>query len=103
MPKPPANTAPRLTPAPTPQIPPSGRGDTSGHTAEPGQRPARPAKPAKLSAPTAASNDNNGQRPRWAPSQDRPAAQLISDASKQLSRLVRDEMRLAVAELQQKG
>jgi membrane protein len=35
--------------------------------------------------------------------QDRPAGQLISDASEQLSRLVRDEMRLAVAELQQKG
>ncbi|MEV6909198.1 phage holin family protein [Amycolatopsis sp. NPDC051071] len=36
-------------------------------------------------------------------SQDRSAAQLISDASEQLSRLVRDEMRLAVAEVQQKG
>lgn len=34
---------------------------------------------------------------------DRSVAQLVSDASEQLSRLVRDEMRLAAAELKQKG
>lgn len=37
------------------------------------------------------------------PLQDRPVGQLISEASEQLSRLVRAEMRLAAAELQQKG
>lgn len=35
--------------------------------------------------------------------QDRPVGQLVSDASEQITRLVRAEMRLAVAELQQKG
>jgi len=34
---------------------------------------------------------------------DRSVAQLISDASEQMSRLARAEMRLATAELQQKG
>jgi membrane protein len=34
---------------------------------------------------------------------DRPTAELIGDATEQLTRLVRDEMRLAAAELQQKG
>ncbi|MDI5980785.1 phage holin family protein [Amycolatopsis magusensis] len=34
---------------------------------------------------------------------DRSVSQLVGDASEQLSRLVRDEMRLATAELQQKG
>ncbi|MEV4316220.1 phage holin family protein [Actinocrispum sp. NPDC049592] len=34
---------------------------------------------------------------------DRSVSQLVSDASEQLSRLVRDEMRLAAAELRQKG
>jgi uncharacterized membrane protein YqjE len=34
---------------------------------------------------------------------DRSISQLVSDVSEQLSRLVRDEMRLATAELQQKG
>lgn len=34
---------------------------------------------------------------------DRPVGQLVGDASEQLTRLVRDEMRLAVAELQRKG
>lgn len=37
------------------------------------------------------------------PPEDRSAGQLISDASEQLSRLVREEMRLAAAELGQKG
>lgn len=36
-------------------------------------------------------------------SEERPVGQLVGDASEQLTRLVRDEMRLAVAELQQKG
>lgn len=35
--------------------------------------------------------------------QDRPVGQLVSDATEQMTRLVRDEMRLAAAELQQKG
>jgi len=43
---------------------------------------------------------NNVNEP---PARERPVGQLVSDASEQLSRLVRDEMRLAVAELQQKG
>ncbi|AXB42030.1 phage holin family protein [Amycolatopsis albispora] len=34
---------------------------------------------------------------------DRSVSQLVGDASEQLSRLVRDEMRLATAELQRKG
>ena len=34
---------------------------------------------------------------------DRPVGQLVGDASEQLSRLVRDEMKLAVAEMQEKG
>lgn len=34
---------------------------------------------------------------------ERSVGELVSDASEQLSRLVRDEMRLAAAELQQKG
>ena len=42
---PPANAAPCLTPAPAPQIPPSGRGDASGHTTEPGRRPTAIGKP----------------------------------------------------------
>jgi membrane protein len=37
------------------------------------------------------------------PSQDRPVGQLIRDASEQMSRLVRQEMRLATAELRQKA
>jgi membrane protein len=36
-------------------------------------------------------------------SDDRSVAQLVSEASEQLSRLVRDEMRLAAAELKEKG
>ncbi|WP_280329018.1 phage holin family protein [Nocardia wallacei] len=40
---------------------------------------------------------------RAAPARERPVGELVGDASEQLSRLVRDEMRLAVAELQQKG
>jgi membrane protein len=36
-------------------------------------------------------------------SQDRPVGALIHDASEQMSRLVRQEMRLAAAELRQKG
>jgi len=35
--------------------------------------------------------------------QDRPVGQLVSDLTEQITRLVRDEMRLAAAELQQKG
>jgi membrane protein len=35
--------------------------------------------------------------------QDRPIGQLVSDATEQITRLVRDEMRLAAAELQHKG
>ena len=34
---------------------------------------------------------------------DRPVGQLVSDATEQITRLVRNEMRLAAAELQQKG
>jgi len=34
---------------------------------------------------------------------DRPIGQLVNDATEQITRLVRDEMRLAVVELQQKG
>ncbi|SFQ31408.1 Putative Holin-X, holin superfamily III [Amycolatopsis arida] len=34
---------------------------------------------------------------------DRSVAELVSDLSEQMSRLVRDEMRLATAELQRKG
>jgi membrane protein len=37
------------------------------------------------------------------PSPDRPVGQLIRDASEQMSRLVREEMRLATAELRQKA
>ena len=35
--------------------------------------------------------------------QDRPVGQLVSDATEQITRLVRDEMRLAATELQRKG
>jgi membrane protein len=35
--------------------------------------------------------------------QDRPVGQLVSDATEQITRLVRDEMRLAGTELQRKG
>lgn len=35
--------------------------------------------------------------------EDRPVAELVSDASEQVSRLVRDEIQLAVAELEAKG
>lgn len=35
--------------------------------------------------------------------EERPVGQLVGDASEQLTRLVRDEMRLAVAEIQRKG
>ena len=35
--------------------------------------------------------------------EDRPVGQLVSDATEQITRLVRNEMRLAAAELQQKG
>lgn len=34
--------------------------------------------------------------------QDRPVGQLVSDATEQITRLVRDEMRLAAAEFQRK-
>jgi membrane protein len=45
--------------------------------------------------------DDAGGPPQY--SQDRPVGQLISDATEQITRLVRDEMRLAAVELQQKG
>ena len=35
--------------------------------------------------------------------QDRPIGRLVNDATEQITRLVRDEMRLAAVELQQKG
>jgi membrane protein len=35
--------------------------------------------------------------------QDRPIGQLVTDATEQITRLVRDEMRLAAVELQHKG
>jgi membrane protein len=47
-------------------------------------------------------SDNAGGTPAQ-DAQDRPVGQLVSDATEQISRLVRDEMRLAAAELQQKG
>ena len=47
-------------------------------------------------------SDNAGGSPAQ-DAQDRPVGQLVSDATEQISRLVRDEMRLAAAELQQKG
>ena len=37
------------------------------------------------------------------PSRDRPVAELVHDASEQMSRLVRQELRLAGVELRQKG
>jgi membrane protein len=37
------------------------------------------------------------------PAEDRSVAQLVNQASEQVSRLVRDEMRLAAAELKEKG
>jgi membrane protein len=37
------------------------------------------------------------------PSDERSVSQLVTDATEQMSRLVREEMRLATAELQQKG
>jgi membrane protein len=37
------------------------------------------------------------------PGEERSVAQLINDASEQISRLVRDEMRLAAVELRRKG
>ncbi len=47
-------------------------------------------------------SDNAGGPPAQHP-QDRPVGQLVSAATEQITRLVRDEMRLAAAELQQKG
>jgi membrane protein len=47
-------------------------------------------------------SDDAGGRPVQHP-QDRPVGQLVSDATEQITRLVRNEMRLAAAELQQKG
>src|ERR671916_752550 len=47
-------------------------------------------------------SDNAGGPPAQH-SQDRPVGQLVSDATEQITRLVRDEIRLAAAELQQKG
>jgi membrane protein len=41
--------------------------------------------------------------PGGGPTDDRTVAQLISEASEQVSRLVREEMRLAAVELRQKG
>ena len=47
------------------------------------------------------SDDAGGLPPQR--SQDRPIGQLVSDVTQQITRLVRDEMRLAAVELQQKG
>ena len=47
-------------------------------------------------------SNNAGEPPAQHP-QDRPVGQLVSDATEQITRLVRDEMRLAAAELQRKG
>lgn len=47
------------------------------------------------------SDDAGGLRPQH--SQDRPIGQLVSEVTEQITRLVRDEMQLAVIELQQKG
>ncbi len=47
-------------------------------------------------------SEDAGGRPAQHP-QDRPVGQLVSDATEQITRLVRNEMRLAAAELQQKG
>jgi membrane protein len=41
--------------------------------------------------------------PGGGPTANRTVAQLVSDATEQLSRLVRDEIRLAAVELRQKG
>jgi Flp pilus assembly protein TadB len=47
------------------------------------------------------SDDAGGLRPQHP--QDRPIGQLVSEVTEQITRLVRDEMQLAVIELQQKG
>ena len=47
-------------------------------------------------------SENAGGSPARHPD-DRPIGQLVSAATEQITRLVRDEMRLAAAELQQKG
>ena len=47
------------------------------------------------------SDDAGGLRPQ--DPQDRPIGQLVSEVTEQITRLVRDEMQLAVIELQQKG
>jgi uncharacterized membrane protein YqjE len=46
------------------------------------------------------SQESSGDRPT---DQDRSVAQLVSDLSEQTSRLVRDEIKLATVELQEKG
>jgi hypothetical protein len=43
------------------------------------------------------------QVPRPAPPQDRPTGELVKDLSEQVSRLVKDELRLAQAEMTRKG
>jgi len=47
------------------------------------------------------SDDAGGLRPQNP--QDRPIGQLVSEVTEQITRLVRDEMQLAIIELQQKG
>lgn len=42
-------------------------------------------------------------RPEPTPAREKTSAELVRDLSAELNRLVRDEMRLATAELQQKG
>jgi hypothetical protein len=43
------------------------------------------------------------QVPRPVPPQDRPTGELVKDLSEQVSRLVKDELRLAQAEMTRKG
>jgi Putative Actinobacterial Holin-X, holin superfamily III len=43
------------------------------------------------------------QIPRPAPPQDRPTGELVKDLSEQVTRLVKDELRLAQAEMTRKG
>jgi Putative Actinobacterial Holin-X, holin superfamily III len=47
--------------------------------------------------------DQQAQASRPVPAQDRPAGELVKDLSEQISRLVKDELRLAQAEMTRKG
>lgn len=46
---------------------------------------------------------DEARTPGTVPAADRPAGELVKDLSEQVSRLVRDELRLAQAEMQRKG